>query len=328
MVRPPVAPPRPRLVFMGTPEYAVPSLRRVLVQADVVAVFTQPDRPAGRGLEPRASCVRRVAEEAGVRVLQPASLRRDPAAVAALQELRPDVVVVAAYGLVLPAAALEAAGHGCLNVHASLLPRWRGAAPVQHAIAAGDPRTGVSIMLMEEALDSGPVLAQADTPISPCETTGELTGRLADLGAELLAATLPAWMAGRLQPRPQDEGRVTWAPRLSTADGRLDWTAAAQTLERRVRAMNPWPGAWTDLPDGRRLKILAASVARADGPPAPTGTVLEVGGLPQVACGAGRLALDSVQPAGRRAMSGRDFLRGARSLIGQRLAAGPRPERR
>lgn len=315
---------RPRVVFMGTPEYAIPTLQRLLVDTDVAAVYTQPDRPAGRGRRTRASPVGELAREHGLPLRQPRSLRRDPEAVRSLLELRPDVVVVAAYGLILPPEALRAPRRGCLNVHASLLPRWRGASPVQRAIAAGDRETGCSIMLIDEGLDSGPVLAAERTRIGPAETAGELTARLAVLGAELLARTLPSWLAGRLEPVAQDEGLVTCAPRLVASDGRVDWSADADAVERHVRAMNPWPGAFTWLPDGRRLKILAAAAAeRPNGAP---GTVAEASGTALVACGRGAVSLVLVQPAGGRAMTGGDLLRGNRSLAGKRLVSrAPEP---
>ncbi len=253
-----------RCVFMGTPEFAVPTLSRLLLEHHLVGVCTQPDRPAGRGRRLAASPVKALATAHGVPVFQPASLRKDPAAVAELARLAPDVVVVAAYGLILPPAVLEVAPGGALNVHASLLPRWRGAAPVAHAILAGDAETGVTIMRMDAGLDTGPMLARRAGPILAQDTTGTLTGRLAEWGADLLAATLPRWMAGEITPEEQDETLATLAPRLAAADGYLDWSLAAATLARRVRAMHPWPGAFTLL-DGARLKVHVVTAAAGSG---------------------------------------------------------------
>jgi len=328
---------RARVVFMGTPEYAVPSLRLLLDTARVVAVFTQPDRPSGRGRALRLSAVKALARAAGVPVHQPSSLRADASAVGVLQDLRPDLVVVAAYGLLLPPAALRVPRHGCLNVHASLLPRWRGASPVHHAIAAGDARTGSTILLLDEGLDSGPILAQEALSVGPHETCGQLTARLAVLGAGLLIRTMPAWLAGAVPPLAQDERLATAAPRLTAGDGLIDWTLAAERLARHVRAMNPWPGARAVLPDGRRLKVHAATAwsrsasgAAGNGPSAaPPGTVLAGDGRPAVVCGEGVLLLDEVQLEGRRAVAGDAFLRGMPGLAGTRLGAaepmGPRP---
>jgi methionyl-tRNA formyltransferase len=312
--------PRHRIAFMGTPEFAVPTLARLLAEQDVVGVFTQPDRPSGRGQRAAPSPVKRLAEAHGLPVFQPASLRKEPLAIAALAELAPDVVVVAAYGLLLPRSVLEVAPGGALNVHASLLPRWRGAAPVAFAILAGDAETGVTIMRMDVGLDTGPMLARRAGPIGPEDTAGVLTERLAEWGAELLCQTLPRWLAGAIEPEAQDDALATLARRLDTADGWLDWQAPAEALARRVRAMNPWPGAFTLL-DGLRLKVHAATAIGGDEPAdAPPGTVVAVDGRPAVVTGDGRLRLDLVQAPGGRAIAGADFARGRRGFVGARLA--------
>jgi methionyl-tRNA formyltransferase len=339
---------------MGTPDFAVPTLERLLRAHDVIGVFTQPDRPAGRGRRPRPSPVKQLAEEWNVPILQPYSLRRDPEAVSALRGLVPDIVVVAAYGMYLPTEALEAAPAGTVNVHASLLPRWRGASPVAHALMAGDRRTGATIMLLDEGWDTGPILSQCETDIGAAETAGDLKNRLSRMGADLLIETLPGWLAGEIAPRVQDDAAATLAPRLSRSDGALDWSCPASELARRVRALHPWPGAFTTLPDGDRLKVHratavtdteaadteAASAADAavggTGPkslpenlgipdvPGIPGTTLLVRGAFLVATGTGLVRLDEVQAAGRRRVSGADFVRGRSDVIGAVLqSAGP-----
>jgi methionyl-tRNA formyltransferase len=320
-----------RVLFMGTPAFAVPTLERLLATQAVVGVATQPDRPAGRGRRLRPSPVKELARAHGVPVYQPQSLRRAPEAVAELAALRPDVVVVAAYGLILPPAVLALAPGGALNVHASLLPRWRGAAPVAYAILAGDEETGVTIMQMDEGLDTGPMLARRAVPVGPEETAGELGARLAVLGAELLAQTLGPWLAGRLVAEPQPGAGASYAPRLGPADARLDWREPAAAIARRVRAMSPAPGAFGELPDGTRLKVLAARVVPGlTGVPAPAGTLYPTPDGPAVGTGEGGLLLVEVQPAGGRPMRGADLLRGRPGLLGARLLdpevdAAPQP---
>jgi methionyl-tRNA formyltransferase len=330
-----------RIVFMGTPEFALPTLAGLVATQNVVAVFTQPDRPAGRGRTVRSSPVKDLALAHGLPVHQPVSLRKDAAAVDALTALDADVVVVVAYGLILPPSALGAARHGCVNVHASLLPRWRGAAPINHAILAGDRVTGVTIMCLDTGLDTGPVLTRAEVGIAADESAGELSARLAEIGADLLVRTLPGYLRGEIVPVPQDPAGASTAPRLAAEDGRLDWRQPAVALARRVRAMNPWPGAFTELADGTRLKIHTAGViaegallpatvtattpTTPDGAvdPVETGRVTRVGVTPAVTTGDGRLRLDVVQLAGRRAQPGAEFLRGRPDLVGAVLASVP-----
>jgi methionyl-tRNA formyltransferase len=307
-----------RVVFMGSPDFAVPTLQ-VLHQAhNLAGVVTQPDRPAGRGRRLVEPPVKRLAVELNLPVIQPERLRQ-PEAMAALRQWAPDVIVVAAFGQILRQEALTLAPHGCVNVHASLLPRHRGAAPVAAAILAGDSETGVTIMKMEIGLDTGPVLSQRAEAIRPDDTTGSLTERLAQVGADLLAATLPAYLAGQLSPLPQDDASATYARQLRKEDGLLDWTLPASDLERRVRAFQPWPGAYTYW-QGQPLKVVRA---HADpGGMAPAGHVVEASGEVGVGAGAGLLVLDEVQPGGRKAMRTIDFARGARGFVGARLPGG------
>lgn len=304
-----------RVVFMGTPAFAVPSLQTLLADCAVVGVVTQPDRPAGRGQRLVESPVKQAALAAGVPVIQPHRLRQ-PEAMAQLSAWAPELIVVAAFGQLLKPEVLALPRHGCLNVHASLLPRHRGAAPIAAAILAGDAETGVTLMQMGPGLDTGPMLARAATPILPEDTTAILTDRLAVLGADLLGTHLPAYLAGALNAAPQDDALATYAPQLTKEAGHLDFSQSAEALARRVRAMTPWPGAfayWHAQP----LKVLRAAVA-----PAPAGEPGEVVGTPAgpvVVCGAGALLLHELQPAGKRPMAAGDFLRGARDFVGARL---------
>ena len=305
-----------RVVFMGTPDFAVPTLAALLAGGhDVVGVATQPDRPAGRGRQLTASPIKRLAAGHGIPVLQPTTLRQ-PEPVAALAALAPDVIVVAAYGLILPPAVLDIPPHGCLNVHGSLLPQYRGAAPIPATILAGDAETGVTIMLMDAGMDTGPILSQAACPIGPQDTTGTLTGKLAELGAGLLAETLPRWLAGEVEPQPQDGALASYAPMIRKADGRVDWTQPAEQIARQVRAYQPWPGA-TTFWKGQPLKLLrvrslpAAAVA--------PGRVVVWDDGAAVGTGEGLLLLEEVQLAGKRAMSMGDFRRGQRGFIGSLL---------
>jgi methionyl-tRNA formyltransferase len=295
----------PNVLFAGTPEFALASLR-ALVDAGIrpVAVMTQPDRPAGRGKHLSASPVKRFAADRGIDVLQPATLR-DTDVVAELAALSPDITIVAAYGLILPQEVLDIPRHGCLNVHASLLPRWRGAAPIQAAILNGDPETGISLMSMTAGLDCGPVYAQASVAIGDDETAGELHDRLAELGGELLVQNLAAIINGELEPTAQDESQETYAAKIGKQDAMLDWRRSAHELKRLVRAYNPVPGAWFDL-DGQRIRLW--QVSRTDDVHAEAGKVVVSGrrGI-TVACGEGGLVLESLQRPGKRPVTGAEF---------------------
>jgi methionyl-tRNA formyltransferase len=301
-----------RVVFLGTPDFAVPSLRALTERFVVVGVVTQPDRPAGRGRRPQPSAVKRAALDLGLQILQPEKIR-SPEALAALVAWRPEILVVAAFGQILPASVLALPTMGCVNVHASLLPRWRGASPVQSALLHGDAETGVTIMKMDEGLDTGPILAQQSLTIRPDHSGGTLSSELAALGAQLLLETLPPYSSGDLTPVAQDDRQATLAPRLRRSDGALDPTLTATQLERRVRALSPWPG--TRLRWGpKTLRVLAAHPV--SGPPAPPGTVAAIAGLPVMATGEGLLSLDQIQLPGGKPVSGMAFLAGHRLLDG------------
>ncbi|HIP97224.1 MAG TPA: methionyl-tRNA formyltransferase [Anaerolineae bacterium] len=308
-----------RIVFMGTPPFAVPTLEALVTQGsyELVCVVTQPDRPAGRGRRLAAPAVKEAALAHGLPVWQPRTLR-DPEAVGKLHALSPTVIVVAAFGQILSPDVLAIPPWGCLNVHASLLPRWRGAAPIPAAILAGDEETGVTIMLLDEGMDTGPILTQASLPIHPEDTTGSLTERLATLGADLLIATLPRWLAGEIQPRPQDHSQATICRPLRKEEGWLNWSRPAIELERRVRAYSPWPGAYTTW-RGQRLKVLRAASLMDWHGPQPPGQVIALPEGTAVATGKGALLLLEVQLAGRRATAIADFLRGRKEFVGSHL---------
>ncbi len=311
-----------RVAFMGTPDYAVPSLEILVADYEVVGVVTQPDRPVGRGRVVVPPPVKQVAQGQGLPVYQPQTLR-DPAAQAQIAAWRPDVIVVAAFGLILPPDLLDLPPAGCLNVHASLLPRWRGAAPIAAAILAGDDTTGVTLMKMDAGVDTGPVLAQRSEPIRADDTQGTLAARLARVGADLLRETLPAYLRGAVATRPQPEEGVTYAPLLRKEDGWLDWSRPAVELDRQVRACTPWPGAFSEW-RGKRLKVLQARAAPGWRGEAQPGTVVVVDGHPAVATGGGALLLVALQLAGKRPMDGVAFARGQRDFINSRLGGGGR----
>lgn len=311
------------LVFMGSPPFGVPVLEALLASPHrVLAVVTPPDRPRGRGRVVEESAIVALAASRGVAVLQPPTTK-DDAFVAALAALRPDVLLVASYGELLRRNVLELAPHGALNVHGSLLPRWRGASPIQRAVLAGDAETGVSVQRMVLALDAGDVLLERRTPIGPDETSGELFARLAVLGGEAAVAALDRLASGTATFTPQDPAQVTLAPKLTKDDGRITWTRSAAEVARLVRAMNPWPGARTALPDGRDLEVVRAR-ALAEPSDAPPGALLADSSgraRPVVATGDGALELLEVKPAGKAAMDGGAFLRGARLEAGTTLGS-------
>ncbi len=311
-----------RVVFMGTPEFALPALERLAAGPDpVVAVYTQPDRPAGRGRLVAQPPVKRWALAHAIPVFAPASFRR-PEAVEELRALRPDVVVVAAYGKLLPQTVLDVPPKGTLNIHPSLLPRYRGASPVAAAILAGDRLTGVTIILLDAGMDSGPILAQREEPVAPGDTTESLTRRLAAAGAGLLMETLPRWLAGALRPVPQDHAKATLCPRIAKEDGEIDWGRSAEEIERRIRAFYPWPGSSTCW-RGMGLKLVRGRPLATDG--GPPGTVYLVdaeagkGKALAIACGRGTLLVEELQPEGKRVMKAQEFLAGYRAMVGERL---------
>ena len=302
-----------RLAFLGTPDFALSCLEMLVADGYKIAcVYSQPPRPAGRGHATKPSPVHAYAESEGLPVRTPETLR-SPAAIADFQSLDLDLAVVVAYGLLLPQAILDAPRRGCLNVHASLLPRWRGAAPIHRAILAGDRETGITLMQMEAGLDSGPILVQETLAIGPDTTAGELHDRLAALGAETLRDSLPSVLDGRIAPRAQPVDGITYAKKLERQEARIDWRTDAETLERQVRAFNPWPGAWFAF-GGERIKVLVAEVV--PGVPAVSpGRVLD--GSLIVACGRGSaLRLLKLQRAGRKALAAEEFLKGFSILPG------------
>ena len=310
-----------RVVFMGTPAFALPVLDALLEGGhQVVGVYTRPDRGAGRGRHTAASPVKVVALERGLSVFQPASLKRDSAARAQMADLRPDAIVVAAYGLLLPADTLQLPALGCLNIHPSLLPRHRGPSPIPSAILAGDQDTGVTLILLDEGLDTGPIVAQRSTPVSEQETAEELTDRLFRMGADLLLETLPGWANGDVQPSSQDESRATVTRLLKREDGEIDWSRPALEIWRQVRAMHPWPGTFTRW-QGRTLKIIEVRPWESTEPvgDAP-GLVVGADGSPiGVVTGDGVLNIERLQMEGRRPVAADEFLRGYRDFPGSRL---------
>jgi methionyl-tRNA formyltransferase len=314
--------PPARIVFMGTPEFAVPSLVALCQQTAtcrVVGVFSQPDRPAGRGQKLTVSPVKAVAASRGLAVATPSKMRV-PETETLLRDWAPDLVVVAAYGRILPPSLLAVPRFGCVNVHASLLPRHRGASPIAHAILLGDRHTGISIMRMDEGCDTGPVYLQADVAIEQTETTGSLTLKLATVGAQLLVEALPQILAGQLQPASQDHARATLAPLLNKSDGALDWRRDAQALERQVRAYDPWPVAFSRLGQ-MRVQIHRSRVDPGSG--AAPGEVLQAdaNGV-VVACGTDRLVALELTPEGRKRMSAAAWVAGRGVQIGDRFWVG------
>lgn len=306
-----------RVVFVGSPEFAVPSLKHLVLNGyDVVAVYTQPNRPAGRGRTVVAPPVKEVAVRQRLPVFQPDSLR-SAEAVAQLAALKPDVIVVCAFGQILPQSVLDIPPYQCVNVHFSLLPRHRGAAPVAAAILAGDEFTGVSIQLVRKKLDAGPILARAAIPISSPDNTGTLTGKLSLVGAYLLLEALSGWRRGEITPRPQNEDGATYFGQISKEAGEIDWNLPAVAIWRRMRAFYPWPGCYTTW-RGKQLKILEAAVLPGE-KVKEAGRVMALPGHEAglgIGTGEGVLGVLRVQLEGKKAMSGAEFLRGQRDLIG------------
>ena len=303
-----------RVIFMGTPEFSVPALEAVASAHEVAAVYCQPPRPAGRGKQMRPAPVQARAAALGLPVRHPTSLKTAESQ-AAFAAFKADVAVVVAYGLILPQAVLDAPRLGCLNIHASLLPRWRGAAPIQRAVMAGDGETGVCIMRMEAGLDTGPVLLRSRLPIGPEDTAGDLQGRLAALGADLILKAL-ADLPHRV-PEPQPDAGVTYAAKIDKLEARIDWTRPAVEVDRLIRGLSPFPGAWCEI-GGQRVKLLRSVLDAGAGAP---GEVLASGdeGV-TIACGAGAVRVTEMQRAGKRPMTAAEFLRGTPLPPGSRLA--------
>jgi methionyl-tRNA formyltransferase len=304
-----------RVAFMGSPEFAVPTLQAVMLAHDVVCAVTQPDKPAGRGQKLLAPAVKTVAAEAGIPVLQPRSARA-PELAEELRRFAPDVAVVVAYGKILPPAILALPRHGCLNVHGSLLPRYRGAAPIQWAIINGEADTGITIMRLDAGMDTGPMLLSRKMPIQEGETAGELAPRMAAAGAELMRIALERLEAGALVETPQDDAHATVAPMLTREHGRIDWSRPAVEIVNRVRGVDPWPGAWTTL-GGEQLKLWRAAPAEGSGPPGQV-LALDAGGL-IVACGSGAVAIRELQLPGKRRLGARELAQGRPIPAGTRL---------
>jgi methionyl-tRNA formyltransferase len=310
-----------RTIFFGSPEFAVPCLDALHEMSDVAVVISQPDRPAGRGLSMRPPAVKKRALELGLEVWQPTKIRTTEFS-EKLRAFQADVAVVVAYGRIVPRAVLDAPRMGCVNVHASLLPRWRGAAPIQWSIVAGDPETGVTLMQMDEGMDTGPVLATSSISISPDDDASTLSDRLSQLGADLLREQLPRYVAGDLVPTPQDQRAATMAPLLHKEHGRIDWNQSAQAVHNQIRGMNPWPGAQTALGE-RRIKVHRAVATTLDPEGASPGqvTALDPEGI-LVACAEGTLEIQELQESGRKRVDARAFASGRGVAVGDRFASG------
>ncbi|MEM6282093.1 MAG: methionyl-tRNA formyltransferase [Chloroflexota bacterium] len=300
------------VIFMGTPDFAVPTLQRLIDEHDVMGVVTQPDRPAGRKNKLRQPPVKELALKHNIPVFQPEKLRKKDN----IQQLKnmgiPDVYIVAAYGQILPQSVLDIPAHGSINVHASLLPRWRGAAPIHAAIREGDAETGVTIMLMDAGLDTGPMLSKRAMLIEPDDTGQSLHDKLAALGADLLSETLPQYLNGDITPEPQDDNLSTLSPQIQKEEGAINWENSAESIERMVRAFTPWPGTYTTW-DGKRLKILAGNVAAGSATP---GEVTEKGGRVTIGTGEGLFVPTELQLAGSKAVSVTDFVNGHADFVG------------
>lgn len=307
-----------KVVFMGSPAFALPALQALILNKyDIKAVYSQPDKKTGRGQQVAACPVKQFAADAGLRVIQPDSLK-DSREVELLAGLKPDIIVVAAYGQILPEAVLKIPEYKCINIHPSLLPAYRGPSPVSAAILNGDAQTGVTIMLIERKVDSGPIITQVAMAIKDDDTTGSLTGRLATAGAELLVDVLPAWVSGTIKPVAQDESRASYTRMWKKEDGTLNWSCPALQLWRQVRASNPWPGSYVEW-RGSRIKIME-TVTLTNLEKGKAGQVVELprGGLTRVAVctGEGLLGLIRIQPEGKREMEAGDFVAGHRNFIG------------
>jgi methionyl-tRNA formyltransferase len=304
-----------QIVFMGTPEFAVPALKLLIEHHTVIGVVTQPDRPAGRNRQIQQSPVKQVALAHQIPVFQPEKIRRAEAMVE-LKQWSPDVFVVAAFGQILPQAVLDIPPHGSINIHASLLPRWRGAAPIQAAIRAGDAESGITIMKMDAGLDTGPILTQRAIPLAPDETGQSLHDKLSAIGGELLIETLPVYLNGTIIPQPQDDSQTTYAPTIKKEEGSIDWNQPAQAIERLVRAFTPWPGTYT-IWNGQPLKIHSGTIGAGQ---AATGRVIEDQGRIAIGTGDGVFYPHQVQLAGKNTLSIHDFIKGRADFLNSQLA--------
>jgi methionyl-tRNA formyltransferase len=298
-----------KVVFMGSPDFAIPILRALAENFTVIGVVTQPDRPAGRGRKLAAPPVKVLAQDLDIPIIQPQRLHKDPKAMNQLRTWNPDVIVVAAFGQILKPEVLDLPPYGCINVHGSLLPRWRGAAPLNAAILHGDTETGITIMKMDAGLDTGPMISQRTIPIKESDTAGSLFDKMANLGADLLIETLPLYLLGDLVPKPQDDTQATYAPMLKKSDGELDFGQPAVDLARKVRAFNPWPGTYFQW-SGAPLKVHAAHPVAKSSPGVGVHVIHDQ--LPAIGTAEGLLVLDQLQPAGKKSMRGDVFLRGVR----------------
>ncbi len=310
-----------RTIFFGSPDFAVPCLEALHDISEIAVVVSQPDRPAGRGLAMRPPAVKKRALELGLEVWQPTKVRTAEFA-EKLRALEADVAVVAAYGRIVPRAVLDAPTAGCVNIHASLLPRWRGAAPIQWSIVHGDEETGVTLMQMDEGMDTGPILATASTPIAPDDDAATLSERLSKMGAELLREQLPRYVAGDLTPQPQEEGAATMAPLLKKDHGRIDWNKSARAVHNQIRGMKPWPGAHPVLGE-RRIKVHRTLASTLDPEGAAPGQViaLDPEGI-LVACTEGTLEIQELQESGRKRVDARSFASGRGVSVGDRFSNG------
>ena len=305
-----------KIVFMGTPAFALPSLERLLAAHDLLAVVTQPDRPAGRKKQLRPSPVKQLALSHGLPLFQPRRVR-EPQAIEALRQLKADLFIVVAYGQILPQALLDLPRQGTINVHASLLPRWRGAAPIQAAIRAGDAESGVTIMLLDAGLDTGPLLSKRSLELMPDETGASLHDKLSLLGADLLLETIPAYLSGEIAPQAQDDSLATYAPQIKKSEGEIDWNMPALEIDRLVRAFTPWPGAFSHWA-GKTLKIISGRPY--DGAAKP-GSVQQRDGELAIGTGAGFYLASELQLAGKKRLTARDFINGHGDIIGAQLEA-------
>jgi len=304
-----------QIVFMGTPEFAVPALKLLIEHHTVIGVVTQPDRPAGRSRQIQHSPVKQVALAYQIPIFQPEKIRRAEA-IAELKQWSPDVYVVAAFGQILPQAVLDIPPHGSLNIHASLLPRWRGAAPIQVVIRAGDAESGITIMKMDAGLDTGPILTQRAIPLAPDETGQSLHDKLSGVGGDLLIETLPGYLDGSITPQPQDESRVTYAPTIKKEEGMIDWNQSAEVIERLVRAFTPWPGTSTTW-NGQTLKIHSGSTGLGQAAP---GRVIEHQGRVAIGTGDGVFYPHQVQLAGKNTLAITEFVKGRADFLNSQLA--------